>query len=56
VTNIKVLLSTLLKRFTFELPEGPETKFTAAITIVHRPKQVDVDGYEIKMRVRRVEA
>jgi hypothetical protein len=56
VTNIKVLLSILLRRFTFELPGGAETKFTSAVTIVRRPKQVGLDGFEVRMRVKRVEA
>jgi cytochrome P450 len=60
VTNIKVLLSVLLRKFSFELLDGPDTKIVEAITFVHRPKEEVVDGVKsaepiVRMRVRAVE-
>jgi hypothetical protein len=61
VANIKVALVVLLRKFSFELIDGPETKIVDVFTLVHRPKEEMVDGIKSKdslvmrMRVRAVE-
>jgi hypothetical protein len=54
VTNIKVLMATLIRRFTFELPGGPVPKVVMKQTIVQRPALEGGDGFAIPVVVQRV--
>jgi hypothetical protein len=55
VTNIKVILFVLLRKFTFEFPGGPESKIDIVRRVTPRPKDVDADGPIVRMRIRAVE-
>jgi hypothetical protein len=52
---MKAILSVLLRRYTFELPGGPETKIGSKPTIVHRPVVDGQEGFAMPMRIRKVE-
>jgi cytochrome P450 len=55
VTNIKAALAVLLRKFSFEMLDGPETKIDEFVTIVHRPKEEAEEGPVVRMRVKLVE-
>lgn len=45
----------LIRNYTFELPDGPETKIEKHRSILPRPKVAGQDGAKVPLRVRRVE-
>jgi cytochrome P450 len=55
VASIKVALAVIIRKFAFELPDGPETKFEAVQTAIHRVKTVGEKGCTVPMRIRRVD-
>jgi hypothetical protein len=55
VTNMKALLSALIKRYTFELPGGPKTKFGVETTIVPRPVMEGQEGFTMPILVRKMD-
>jgi ABC-type dipeptide/oligopeptide/nickel transport system ATPase subunit len=55
VTNIKVILFVLLRKFTFKFSGGPESKIDIMRRVTPRPKDVDADGSIVRMRIRAVE-
>jgi hypothetical protein len=55
VTNMKAVLAVLLRKFSFELLEGPDTEIEERRTIVHRPKEVSMDGPIVRMRVKLIQ-
>jgi cytochrome P450 len=55
VTNIKALLSILIKRYSFELPNGPETKIGWKPMLVVRPTIEGEEGFAMRIRVRKVD-
>jgi hypothetical protein len=55
VTNIKVILFVLLRKFTSEFPEGPESKIDIVRRVTPRPKDADADGPIVRMRTWVVE-
>jgi hypothetical protein len=55
VTNIKVLLVVILRKFAFELPEGPATQFEQILTAVARVRTKGQEGSKVLMRVRRID-
>jgi hypothetical protein len=52
---MKALLSVLIRRYTFELPGGPETKIGMKFTITLHPTVEGQDGVAIPVRVKRVD-
>jgi hypothetical protein len=57
---MKALLSVILRKFAFDMVDGPETKIAEALTVVLRPKEEMVDGVKsaalvVRMRIRAVE-
>jgi hypothetical protein len=57
---MKALLSVILRKFAFDMVDGPETKIVEALTVVLRPKEEMVDGARsaalvVRMRIRAVE-
>ncbi|KAJ6615502.1 cytochrome P450 [Mycena sp. CBHHK59/15] len=48
-------LFVLIRNFTFEFPDGPETPIETQIALVPRPKVVGHNGATVPLRVRRVE-
>jgi cytochrome P450 len=55
IANMKVALVVLLRRFSFELPDGRETKFEPVHAAVTRVKTVGQKGCKVPMRIRRVD-
>jgi len=55
VAEFKSVLSTLIKNYTFDLRDGPETKIEILQAFLPRPKIVGEEGAKVLMRVRRVE-
>ncbi|KAJ6580333.1 cytochrome P450 [Mycena sp. CBHHK59/15] len=55
LAEFKAALFVLIRNFTFEFPDGPETKIEAHIAIVPRPKVAGQNGATVPLRVRRVE-
>jgi cytochrome P450 len=55
VTNMKVILSVLRRRYTFELPVGPETRIKAKRMFVHRSVVDGQKGLAMSMRVIKAE-
>jgi len=55
VAEFKSVLSVLIKHYTFELRDGPDTKIETLRSILPRPKMAGEDGAKVFMRVRRVE-
>jgi cytochrome P450 len=55
VTNIKVALAVLLRKFSFAMVDGPETKIEDCITIAQRPKEESMPGPVVRMKVKSVE-
>ncbi|KAJ7476918.1 cytochrome P450 [Mycena galericulata] len=52
---LAAVLSVLVRNFTYEFPDGPETKIDTHVTIVPRPKVAGQNGAKVPLRVRRVE-
>jgi cytochrome P450 len=55
VTNMKALLSVLLRRYMFELPGGPETKIGMKPTIVYRPTAEGQENFAMPVLVRKID-
>ncbi|KZP25791.1 cytochrome P450 [Athelia psychrophila] len=55
LTEFKAVLSVLIRYYTFELRDGPDTKFDMGRGILPRPKVAGEDGCCLPLRVRRVE-
>ncbi|KAF7331039.1 Cytochrome P450 [Mycena venus] len=55
LAEFKAALSVLIRNYTFELPDGPETKIETHVTIVPRPKVAGENGAKVPLMVRRVE-
>ncbi|KAJ7731634.1 cytochrome P450 [Mycena metata] len=55
LAEMKAVLSILIRHFTFEFPDGLDTKIETHITIVVRAKVAGQDGTKVPMRVKRVE-
>ncbi|KAJ7440146.1 cytochrome P450 [Mycena latifolia] len=52
LAEFKGVLSVLLRNFTFELPNGPETVIGRHRNILPRPKVEGEAGYEVPLRIR----
>jgi hypothetical protein len=50
----KVLLSTLIRNYKFELPDGPETKIEHYMSALVRPMVAGQEGPNVPLVVRRV--
>jgi hypothetical protein len=55
VANIKIALAIIMRKFVFELPGGPKTKFEAVQTAVLRVKTEGEKGCKVSMRISRVD-
>ncbi|KAF8838203.1 cytochrome P450 [Paxillus ammoniavirescens] len=55
MAELKVVLSVLVRNFTFEFRDGPETKMGNAGGVLPRPKIEGEEGSRVPLRVRRVE-
>ncbi|GLB33170.1 putative cytochrome p450 [Lyophyllum shimeji] len=55
LAEFKAALSVLIRNYTFELLDGPETKIENHRSILPRPKVAGQDGAKVPLRVRRVE-
>ncbi|KAH7921992.1 cytochrome P450 [Leucogyrophana mollusca] len=55
VAEFKAVLSVLIKNFSFELRDGPETKIDLARGVLPRPKIEGEDGCMVPLRVRRLD-
>jgi cytochrome P450 len=55
VLEMKAVLGILLRQYSFELLDGPETKIDKASAIIIRPKVEGEPGTRVPMRIRRVE-
>jgi hypothetical protein len=55
ISSCKVVLSVLIRNYTFELPDGPSTKFGSHRSILERPKVAGEDGARVPLIVKRVE-
>lgn len=49
------MLGVLIKNYTFELPNGPETKIEYVRGVLPRPRVAGEEGACVPMRVRRVD-
>jgi hypothetical protein len=52
---MKVALAVLLRKFSFEMLDGPDTKIEELLTAVHRPKEVSMDGLIVRLRVKLID-
>ncbi|KAJ6615465.1 cytochrome P450 [Mycena sp. CBHHK59/15] len=55
LAEFKAALSVLVRNFTFEFPDGPETEITTHRGLVPRPKVVGQAGAQVPLRVGRVD-
>uniref|UniRef100_P9WEI2 Cytochrome P450 monooxygenase claW n=1 Tax=Ampulloclitocybe clavipes TaxID=56467 RepID=CLAW_AMPCV len=55
IAEFKAVLSVLIRHYTFEFPDGPETKVVGHRSIMERPKVAGQDGAKVPLLVRRVE-
>ncbi|KAJ7124519.1 cytochrome P450 [Mycena epipterygia] len=55
LNNFKTTLSVLIRNFTFEFPDGPETQIKVYVALGPRPKVAGAKGSEVHMYIRRVE-
>ncbi|KAK7053736.1 cytochrome P450 [Favolaschia claudopus] len=55
LAEFKAVLSTLIRNFTFEFPDGPETEIATHRALINRPKVAGEPGGIVPMRVRRAE-
>ena len=53
---MQAVLGVLIKNYTFELPNGPETVIEYARGVLPRPRVAGEQGACVPMRVRRVES
>ncbi|KAI0655272.1 cytochrome P450 [Cubamyces menziesii] len=56
LAEFKAVLGVLIKNYTFELPNGPETAIEYTRGVLPRPRVAGEQGACVPMRVRRVEA
>ncbi|KAE9395500.1 cytochrome P450 [Gymnopus androsaceus JB14] len=54
LTEFKVVLSVLIRNYTFEFPDGPETKIRLKRGVLPRPKVVGCEGTQVPMMVRKI--
>ncbi|KAF7324444.1 Cytochrome P450 [Mycena venus] len=55
LAEFKAVLSVLIRNFTFEFPDGPETEIVRHRALIPRPKVAGQPGGNVPMRVGRVE-
>ncbi|KAJ7775693.1 cytochrome P450 [Mycena maculata] len=55
LAEFKAVLSVLIRNFTFEFPDGPETEIGKHRGIIPRPKVVGQSGASVPLRVRRAD-
>ncbi|EIW62267.1 cytochrome P450 [Trametes versicolor FP-101664 SS1] len=55
LAEFKAVLGVLIKNYTFELPNGPETKIEYVRGVLPRPRVAGEEGACVPMRVRRVD-
>lgn len=55
LAEFKAALSVLIRNYTFELLDGPDTRIENHHSILPRPKVAGQDGAKVPLRVRRVE-
>jgi cytochrome P450 len=55
VLEMKAVLSVLIRKYVFDLPNGPETKIGKQAAIILRPKVEGEKGTRVPMKIRRVE-
>ncbi|KAJ7213254.1 cytochrome P450 [Mycena rebaudengoi] len=55
LAEFKAALSVLIRNFTFEFPDGPETKIETHRAVIPRPKVAGMAGAQVSLRVRRVD-
>ncbi|KAF8878007.1 cytochrome P450 [Gymnopilus junonius] len=55
LAEFKAVLSVLIRSYTFELPDGPNTKIDKHPSILPRPKVAGQVGAKVPLKVRRVE-
>jgi cytochrome P450 len=55
IANLKTLLSALIRRYTFELPDGQDTKIVEKFTLVVRPAVEGQAGFAIPMKIKRID-
>ncbi|KAF9070794.1 cytochrome P450 [Rhodocollybia butyracea] len=53
LAEFKAVLSVLIRNYTFEFPDGPETKVSLKTGILPRPKVVGCKGVQVPLRVRK---
>ncbi|KLO13829.1 cytochrome P450 [Schizopora paradoxa] len=56
VAEMKTAVAILVRNFTFEMRDGPNTKMQNVINLFARPKVVGEEGYAMPLRIRRFEA
>jgi len=54
LTQLKIVLSVLIREFVFELPQGPETPIDVHFSLTSRPKIGGLEGANFPFIVRRV--
>jgi hypothetical protein len=54
VKSLQAVLSVLIRNFSFELVNGPETELDRHVSILPRPKVTGEQGAALPMRVRQV--
>ncbi|KAF9530906.1 cytochrome P450 [Crepidotus variabilis] len=54
LTEFKAVLSVMIRRYSFELPDGPDTKITKHPSILPRPKLSTVSGPKLYLKVKAV--
>ncbi|KAH8798013.1 cytochrome P450 [Flagelloscypha sp. PMI_526] len=54
IVEFKAALSVLVRNFTFEFPDGPETKLESQVSVFKRPKVAGELGPRVPLRIRRV--
>ncbi|KZT67557.1 cytochrome P450 [Daedalea quercina L-15889] len=55
VAELKAVLSVLIRNYTFEFRDGPDTKTETKLVILPRPRIAGEEGTKIPLKVRRVE-
>ena len=53
--RLQAVLGVLIKNYSFELPQGPETKIEYCRGVLPRPQVAGEKGACVPMRVRRVD-
>ncbi|KAJ7499895.1 cytochrome P450 [Mycena latifolia] len=55
LAEFKAVLSVLIKNFTFEFPDGPQTEIRKHRALIPRPTVAGMSGAQVPLRVRRVD-